>query len=144
MNYLQSATKSLFRWEALQEYGDDEEKDMSDWWDFIEEKKKTGVRMRRVRLISFPVTDYTRKEIEIHKLSSERGDDIRYILDAKTGNIQDHPDFWLIDDLVVLLMKYTDNGKYKGFEVVKGNLQEYLDFRDKVYRASESILTLKL
>jgi IMP cyclohydrolase len=142
--YLQSAAKSLFRWEALQEYRVDGDEDMTDWWDFIEGKIKTGVVMQRVRLIKLPLTDYTKKEIETHKLSAQKGDDIRYIFGTNQKEVHKFQDFWMIDDKIVLLMQYSPEGEYKGFDILEGDIEEYINFKNKVYRASETIETFKV
>lgn len=146
MEYFEEAQKSLFRWEALQEYrveGDDDPKELQEWWHFIENKTKNGVVMQRVRLVAYPLTDYTKKEIEVHKQSAKRGDDIRYVLEDDMYDLEHMPDFWIVDNKTVLMMKYDMNGVYEGFNVAK-NIQKYLDFKKMVYSRSQSISEFKV
>lgn len=141
MEYLESAEKSLFRWEALQEYKvDGEDEGMDEWWEFIERKTRNGVAMERVRLIVFPMNDYTKKEVEVHKLSATHGDTIRFV------DVRDMDDaypscFWLIDDSLVLKMNYGPNGEYYGFETEE-NIQPFLDFKEKILKQSRSVTEL--
>lgn len=143
MDYLNSATKSLFRFEALQVYeveGDTlDDSGMKEWWDFIESKTKSGVVMERVRLVIEPLTDYTMKELEIHKKSAEHGDDIS-IIKENIFTTLDIPikDFWLIDDDTVLIMNYDEAGKYLGFSSDE-NIDEYIQIKQKLLRNSTSI-----
>jgi hypothetical protein len=138
-DYLKSATTSLFRWEALQEYQVEGEEDMSEWWDFIESKTRTGVVMQRVRLITLPLTNYTKREVNLHKLSAKRGDDIRYIFDTNQIDVHRFKDFWLIDEKILLSMQYSSSGTYEGFEIVEKGMQPFVDFKNKIYAASEPI-----
>ncbi len=119
-DYLKSANKSLFRFESLQEYKidgeDSSDEGMKEWWNFIDSKTKTGVKMQRVRLIIRPFSDYTKIELEIHKKSKAFGDDIRIIEEDKFKSLQiKQEDFWLIDDSVCLKMNYSTLGEYLGF-----------------------------
>ncbi len=138
MDYLQSAQKSLFRWEALQEYQvDEKEDDLNEWWDFIGETTRRGVKMERVRRIVFPMNDYTKKEIEIHKQSVSHGDDIWYV-DTKDVGDEYPACFWLIDDKLVLKMNYGSNGEYLGFDVAEG-ISSFIQFKERVLKVAQPI-----
>lgn len=160
MAYLRNANSSLFRFEGLQNYDVPHEAEMirtwkeqgvvdvsgmRDWWNFIERKTKSGVRMQRVRLVTLPLSDYTEVELEIHKQSASHGDDIRITaltteLAEKIGSpIQD---FWLIDDFVALAMQYDSNGKYLGFKATQ-DVAALLSLRDQLLRNAIPILNFK-
>jgi hypothetical protein len=130
--YLKSANTSLFRFEALQDYkveGDGmDDKEMKEWWNFIESKVKSGVVMQRVRLIIEPLTEYTKNELVVHKKSKTFGDDIRIIKNGifVTLNIKEE-DFWIIDGKIVLRMNYSVDGAYLGFDVIDNNPKHYVD-----------------
>ena len=141
MHYLENAKTSLFRWEALQEYKVEEDDDLTPWWSFIEEKVAEGVIMQRVRLIKLPLNTYTKDEIESHKISCEKGDDIQCILQPKFS-VENFNDFWLIDEKIVLNMNYSDDGEYRGFEVEENQsvLDDYLNFKKELLSHSKSIM----
>jgi hypothetical protein len=141
MDYLESAKKSLFRWEALQEYRVDDEDDMDDWWAFLQKKSASGVVLQRVRMIRFPLNDYTKKELQVHAMSNMHGDDIRVIEDLEVRDCLQ--DFWLVDDAVVISMKYGNGGEYLGFEVSTVDIDTYRSFRDAVWTASGPLSELE-
>lgn len=144
LDYLNSAEKSLFRFESLQDYKVDDE-DMSDvgmraWWDFIVSKKYNGVMMQQVRLVTRPFTSYTKKELEIHKKSLAFGDDIKVIEEDKFKNLKIRiGDFWLVDDRVVLKIKYSDTGEYQGFDVVEEGVKDYIIVKNFLLDNSTSL-----
>jgi len=140
-DYLNSAKTSLFRFESLQEYNVDNDSgsddEMKEWWDFVSTKVANGVIMQRVRLITEPLTNYTKKELEIHKKSVKFGDDIAIIKENvfELLNI-DREDFWLINDKICLIMKYSDNGEYKGFEIEDKNIDRFISIKNKLLKNS--------
>ncbi len=139
--YLQSAKSSLFRLEALQEFnvsGDEiDSEEMQAWWKFISEKTSSGVLMQRVRLIIDPMTAYIKNELIAHRKSTTFGADVRVI----SGDVFDKlgvraEDFWLIDDQIVLKMKYTTTGEYLGFEVDEVCASRYVETKKLLLESS--------
>lgn len=129
--YLQSANKSLFRFETLQEYkvdGDDiNDENMKEWWGFITSKTKQGVQMERVRLIVEPLTKYTEKELLLHKKSKTFGDDIRIIKEENFTSLNiEMKDFWLVDEKIVLRMNYSKDGEYLSFDIIENDVDYYI------------------
>ena len=141
MQYLQSAKKSLFRFETLQEYkveGDGiDDEGMKEWWDFITLKTKSGIKMERVRLVVEPLTEYTKNEIIIHRKSKTFGDDIRLIKEDvfKSLNINQE-DFWLVDETIVLKMNYGIGGEYLGFNVIESDVGHYTAIKNHLIENS--------
>ncbi|EFK96288.1 hypothetical protein LDC_1686, partial [sediment metagenome] len=80
----------------------------------IKSKNKAGIETSRVRLIIFLLNDYTKWEITSLKIASKfSGENLRFIeqevyekIIPKTG------DFYLIDDEIVIEMKYGEKGKF--------------------------------
>lgn len=142
--YLQSATKSLFRFESLQDYkvgGDGiDDEDMKEWWDFITSKTKAGVLMQRVRLVVEPFTEYTKNELIVHKKSETFGDDIRIIKEKifNTLNLKQE-DFWLVDERIILKMKYSTNGEYLGFDVIENDVDYYIKTKNFLLKNSADL-----
>ncbi len=142
--YLQSAQKSLFRFETLQDYnvGDDglDDQGMKDWWDFIASKTNSEVKMERVRLIIEPLTEYTKRELIVHAKSKTFGDDIRTINEV-TFNKLSIPleDFWLIDEKLALIMKYSESGEYLGFDIEESDIKKYITTKDILIKHSNPL-----
>lgn len=139
--YLQSAKKSLFRFETLQEYkveGDGIDDDgMKEWWDFITLKTKSGVKMERVRLVIEPLTEYTKNELIVHKKSKMFGDDIRLMKEDSFRSLNiNQEDFWLIDDVIVLKMNYGTGGEYLGFNVIESDVDHYIAIKNRLIENS--------
>ncbi|MEN9338081.1 MAG: hypothetical protein RIQ41_395 [Candidatus Parcubacteria bacterium] len=142
--YLQSSKVSLFRFEALQEYkveGDGiDDEGMKEWWNFIESKTKSGITMQRVRLIIEPLTEYTKSELVVHKKSKTFGDTIKIVKEEvfNTLNIKQE-DFWLIDEKVVLKMKYSTDGEYLGFDIVENDTDFYIKTKNLLLKNSTNL-----
>lgn len=142
--HLQSAQKSLFRFETLQDYnvGDDglDDQGMKDWWDFITLKTKSGVKMERVRLVVEPLTEYTKSELIVHVKSITFGDDIRTIDEATFNQLSvQQEDFWLIDERIVLVMKYSESGEYLGFDTEEHAIKKYIAAKDTLIKHSKPL-----
>ena len=142
--HLQSAQKSLFRFETLQDYnvGDDDldDKGMKDWWDFIALKTRDGVKMERIRLIIEPLTEYTKRELIVHAKSKTFGDDIRTISEETFNKLSIKlADFWLIDEKLVLIMKYSENGEYFGFDIMENEVEKYVDVKNTLIKNSNPL-----
>jgi hypothetical protein len=149
MKYLQKSQQSLFRFEALQNYAVDEEEksfseflktgkveisDNQEWYEFISAKVASGVKMQRVRLVTLPLTTYTRYELPYLEAASDHGDQIYIIMDQDFRKLTiPVQDFWLIDDLHALLMNYDDQGKYQNFQLFE-NVGPYKVIKNKLLK----------
>ncbi len=144
LDYLGQATKSLFRFEALQIYNIteenlDDDSSMEDWWQFVKEKTSHGVMMQRVRFVKEPETSYIQRELETHKKTALFGDNI-YVLKDKDWRQVISKDFWIIDDKLVLIMNYSDMGEYLDFEVVK-EVGTYRALKEQLLKHSSPLVT---
>lgn len=140
-DYLKKSKKSLFRFEALQDYQvEEEEKDfqlfiesgkvdltgMKDWLDFVKSNHEIRIKMQRVRLVRLPLTEYTKFGIPAYESEVKLGEEVRILEEDAEDKTGIQKDFWLIDDNIVIIMKYNQNGKYEGFEVKDSGIEEYL------------------
>ncbi len=144
---LNQAKQSLFRFEYLQSFSVNSEKElwetwknehriadeyMQDWWNYIADKKAAGINMQRVNLIRFPLTPYKEMEMEIFKKTIQYGDDIRLI----TGDSFDKlnislKDFWLIDNTAAVDLHYDSEGGWIGFDV-ESDVLKYFKARELI------------
>src|ERR687893_1155442 len=94
------------------------------WLDRLRSERERGLHRSRVRLVTHPVTDYTRYECEWgYAPNVEAGEEV-LILDAGEAHVTDtdveqlkqRGDFWLIDDAHVAVMHYGPDGQFLGAE----------------------------
>jgi len=68
------------------------------WLDLIREMADRGVQIRRVRIVSEPVTDYIRFEYETTGSNVAVGEDIRWLpRHIATGLLPPADDYWVFD-----------------------------------------------
>lgn len=79
-----------------------------------------GKQWSRVRVVSYPLTEYTRYELVGYVESQAAGERILLVDYDKVGDLG--PDFWLFDAGTLaaraVLMRYTVGGKIEGFDLV--------------------------
>ncbi|MBU0761249.1 MAG: hypothetical protein KJ600_05945 [Nanoarchaeota archaeon] len=153
---LDKSEKEIFRYEALQEYfsdGSDEIENkisqqwkekgevdmdlMKEWHDFISKKISGGVKMVWVRLVEFPLNEYTKSGLYIYKKRIKYGIDIRVITKEKFNKLNiEIKDFYIIDKTKILLMNFGNNNEYLGCELDSKNLQKYKESKDLLIKNS--------
>jgi len=78
--------------------------------------------VRRVRVVTEPLSQYIRWEHAVTRLNQEAGEDIRWLpRHLVPQDIQfpvDGRDFWLFDDQVVTVGHFDENGRVLGSELV--------------------------
>ncbi|MBO0872101.1 MAG: hypothetical protein J2P19_01785 [Pseudonocardia sp.] len=125
---------SAFRLETLQTYDSPGEAEMvarfragkphggdTSWWRSLSERHRSaGHKMSRVRVVTEPLTDYTRLSLVVFPEFVEAGEDVRIIYAPAEwpSGIPQH-DFWLFDDEDLWLMHYTAENKYIGAEHIQ-------------------------
>lgn len=90
----------------------------ADWHGLIRQTVDRGVVVRRVRLVSEPVTDYIRFEYDVtaaHNLLA--GEDVRWLARRSApGLLVPVEDFWVFDSQVVLWNHFAGDGSWAGEE----------------------------
>jgi hypothetical protein len=90
----------------------------AEWHGLIRETVDRGVGVRRVRLVSEPVTDYIRFEYDVtaaHNLAA--GEDVRWLpRHTAPGLLVPAEDFWVFDGQVVLWNHFAGDGSWVGEE----------------------------
>jgi hypothetical protein len=106
------------------------------WLDTVAEAVKQGKTFRRVRIVTRPLSFYTKWEFVWGFACNVRaGEDIR-ILDATDQPQLDLPehDFWLFDESTVVELLYNPDGTQIGRELVEHpDLDRYLAWRDAAW-----------
>jgi hypothetical protein len=88
------------------------------WWlRTVAAATRAGKSFRRVRLVSHPVTDYTRFELASYPENIGAGEAVR-ILDRRFLSELDESwsrqDFWLFDEEIAVLQRYSPHGAFLG------------------------------
>jgi hypothetical protein len=83
------------------------------WLTMIRELHDTGRQMQRVRLVADPPTDYQAFELAVTPNNLAAGEDI-HLLPASMAGPLELPgyDYWLFDDRLVAVMRFTDGGSF--------------------------------
>jgi hypothetical protein len=138
--WLQNFERSAFRLETLPEYNVPQEAEMltkfkrgesvdlpddHPWLVRVRQHCGAGKLMRRVRVVSYPLTDYVRMEMSWYPKSAQAGEDIRITETQLTG------DFWLFDEQAVVVLHYDSEGRFVGTTTEQGSLTRYLSIRDR-------------
>jgi hypothetical protein len=136
--WLDNFKRSAFRLETLPEYSVPQEAEMlaafkrgepvdlpddHPWLVRVRQHVLAGKAMRRVRVVSYPLTDYLRMEMSWYPKSVAAGEDIRITDQRLTG------DFWLFDDEVAIVLHYDPAGRFIAAET-SNDLAHYRRQRD--------------
>ena len=84
------------------------------WLETIRRNTEAGRRMYRVHVLSRPLTDYLRYELEWGYLTNMTAGEEFYILDTtdQPDPLEDVPDFWMFDETSVVSMDYDAHGGF--------------------------------
>jgi hypothetical protein len=90
------------------------------WLNMVREATAEGRLFSRVRVVSFPLTDYTRFAMWVAGYTREAGDDIRYLTrdQAEAAELPTH-DFWLFDSRRLVVMNFDEDDRFTGAEVIE-------------------------
>jgi hypothetical protein len=90
------------------------------WWlDLMRNSTARGVKLRRARIISEPVTNYIKYEYAGTPLNVMAGEEVRWLPRVNAARIAlPGADFWLFDKQHVLLNHFNGEGGWLGNELV--------------------------
>ena len=108
------------------------------WAETVRSATARGRTMCRLRLLSDPLSEYERFELQAYNASLEAGEDIR------VGRSGDHPpfqDFWLFDKKWLALMNYDTDGAFQGADVREATAEELetLETWQRVFEAGPKV-----
>jgi hypothetical protein len=111
--------------DSLQKFlaGEPEEIDdrFGDWLALVRLATTEGRRFSRVRVVSLPLSDYSRYGIAYARYTNEAGDHIRYLTRdrARAIGLPDH-DYWLFDSRKIARLHFDDDDDHLlGVEVIE-------------------------
>lgn len=88
------------------------------WFDLMAANRAAGKTLRRLRIISEPVTDYIRFEwLDAFKLA-EAGEDVRWLPRRRASTLfLPGNDFWLFDNETIAFTHFSGNGEVLDHEL---------------------------
>ncbi|GAA0989952.1 hypothetical protein GCM10009555_074930 [Acrocarpospora macrocephala] len=89
------------------------------WTGIVKQAVTDGRTMRRVRVVSLPLSDYARYGLDLARHNNAAGEDIRY-LDRRDAAGLPEFDFWVFDSNRVAKLHFTDDDKLLGAEIITG------------------------
>lgn len=91
------------------------------WLSIVREAANEGRRFSRVRVVSVPLTDYSRFGVWASQFTTAAGEDIRYLArdQAQDMGVPNH-DYWLFDSRLLVAMRFDDADRFLGGEVIEG------------------------
>jgi hypothetical protein len=93
---------------------------MQSWLDMLRETTAKGQRFARVRVVSLPLTDYSRFGVWCAQFTNGAGEDIRYLPRelADVAGLPNH-DYWLFDSRKLVRMHFDDSDALVGGELIE-------------------------
>jgi hypothetical protein len=113
--------RSTIELQALSQFVAGEPVDLDwfqDWLTLIREATAEGRRFTRVRVVSMPLTDYSRFGVFCSQRTNAAGEDIRYLRRGDAAGLPDY-DYWLFDSSRLLRMHFDDEENFLGGELIE-------------------------
>ncbi len=113
--------KSSNESEALRRFVAGEPVDMGwfqNWLTMIREATAAGRCFSRVRVVSTPLTDYSRFGVFCSGHTNAAGEDIRYLTRDQAVDLPDY-DYWLFDSRKLVRMHFDEDENFLGGEIVE-------------------------
>jgi hypothetical protein len=90
------------------------------WLNMVREATAGGRLFSRVRVVTFPLTDYIRFTMWVAGYTRKAGDDIRYLTrdQAAVARLPAH-DFWLFDSRKLVMMNFDEDARFVGADVIE-------------------------
>ncbi len=113
--------KSANETTALRQFVAGEPVDMGwfqNWLSMIREATAAGRRFSRVRVVSVPLTDYSRFGVFCSGHTTTAGEDIRYLTRQDAAGLPDY-DYWLFDSSKLVRMRFDDDENFLGGELIE-------------------------
>lgn len=87
------------------------------WLELMAGHAARGRVVSRVRVVSVPLSDYSRFGLYCAQFAIEAGEDIRYLDRADAGGLPDF-DYWLFDSMRVARLHFDDDDQLLGAEII--------------------------
>lgn len=88
------------------------------WLSMIRAATAEGRWFSRVRVVSVPLTDYSRFGVFCSQYTNVAGEDIRYLTRDQARDLPDY-DYWLFDSRLLIKMHFDEDEHFLGGKVVE-------------------------
>lgn len=88
------------------------------WLERVRTARTEGRTFSRVRVVTVPLTDYSRFGLWASQFTVEAGEDIRYVRRDQAVGLPDH-DYWMFDSRTVVRMHFDGQSAFLGGELVE-------------------------
>jgi hypothetical protein len=109
--------------ESFEKFLADEPDDLAwhqKWLAMLREASTQGRRFCRVRVVSLPLSEYSRFGLWISQFASDAGDDIGYLTRDKANSLElPNHDYWLFDSRKLVRMHFGEDDRFLGGEVIE-------------------------
>jgi hypothetical protein len=87
------------------------------WLSMIRSATTEGRRITRVRVVSMPLTDYSRFGVFCSQFTNEAGEDIRYLTRDHARDLPEY-DYWLFDSRLLVKMHFDEEDHFLGGKMI--------------------------
>lgn len=87
------------------------------WLSMIRGATAEGRRFTRVRVVSLPLSDYSRFGVFCSQYTNDAGEDIRYLPRDQATDLPDY-DYWLFDSRTLVRMHFDDKDNFLGGGII--------------------------
>ncbi|UED86592.1 DUF6879 family protein [Streptomyces profundus] len=118
-NYaVQEELADIAKWRAGQWGPEEDAESKAGWLALMRSTAARGVRLRRARVVSEPVSEYIRFEHEGTPQNIDAGEDVRWLPRTRaSGLVLPGNDCWIFDGTTVLFNHFTGDGGWVGNEL---------------------------
>jgi hypothetical protein len=109
------------------------------WLERVAATTAAGRRMQRVHVVTEPLSDYLRYELDGYRFTVAAGEDVRILPRPQARALGlPHQDFWLFDDGPAARLHYDRQGTFLGAELVEepAVVADYCRWRDAALEAA--------
>lgn len=90
------------------------------WLSMVRKATTAGRRFSRVRVVSIPLSDYSRFSLRASQFTNAAGEDIRYVnRDAANDAQLPNHDYWLFDSRKLAMMHFSEHDRFLGAEIIE-------------------------
>jgi hypothetical protein len=108
------------------------------WLTMIRKATAEGRRFSRVRVVSMPLTHYSRFGVFCSKYTAAAGEDIRYLRRDEAAGLPDY-DYWLFDSRTLVRMHFDEAENFLGGELIEDptEIVQHNYWRDAAWHRAE-------
>lgn len=123
----------LERWRAG--IGRDPDEDRP-WVEYVQGLRRRGVRFERARLLTEPLTEYLRMQLDFTYMNVDAGEDVRWVAPSVAAELgMPSYDYYVVDDALVAVLDFDADGRFTGARtsVAREVVDRHVAWRDLIW-----------